>query len=745
MNQTAVGVTIATILIALAIFLSVYLTQTSSGTTSGSNAVLFMRYNESGVTLEMSVSGNSDATVAQLTQWNVAGENGFHVREQLYQGRKYTWFSTDDGVTWRRQNCKPGTLADLLPGNDGTVASNLAAKNITAIDANHFLVDGLMVTFTNGKGYATAADGSLHPFDAYYISPDGLNAPTVNLSPDPSKVDVSRCDGSYHIKDDGKLNVDKSTQSVYTPEQLQRMFDPKWQAEFQSVKNSMHAPQLQAYKTVDSKCRSDLRPKGTRSEEWYLNWRLSLLAYNNVRETNTRTGQLNSPDSCEIAHQKFTYDSMVNEGLPPVAVGIPDVRTGGWVCKININFDLADLFTVDGLIDFVSRLPSLAPTLTAMLTGNAACVNTDLSDQAEGLYLDKCRHYQNTQHSAATGNPGVHNFVVAHKAGDAADTCYLSFRGSYSSYDWAADFTSAASTLATIGGTQYYVAYGFHSYWAAIQQDVYNALNEQACTKVKITGHSLGGALADAAAFDFWKTSKYQVLQVQTFGAPRYWLQVPPTAYTTYMAGIHKDRLVHGGDPVPTVPFIRTKEPGSEGYTKLLGDVASTLQSFLFTYVILVNEFDAGTLGLNAIPSAISCLDHISQVMGSLLVIAPTSQLPSTVGSHVGSVYGGVDVSATAPVWQGTQYGTNGVSSDFPDRTNWGNGDGSVPNGGRSPYRRCLTYHKDCWLLWCETDYSICDTWISTWTEVNDHFAWAIGHVGDHLKYDQTICYKAVN
>lgn len=76
---------------------------------------------------------------------------------------------------------------------------------------------------------------------------------------------------------------------------------------------------------------------------------------------------------------------------------------------------------------------------------------------------------------------------------------------------------------------------------------------------VVVCGHSLGGALAQVAAFDLHRNTPADnyVLSVVTFGAPRIWGRRCAAAYP--VRGRH---YVLGRDPVPRLPLLGAAPPG---------------------------------------------------------------------------------------------------------------------------------------------------------------------------------------
>ncbi len=72
--------------------------------------------------------------------------------------------------------------------------------------------------------------------------------------------------------------------------------------------------------------------------------------------------------------------------------------------------------------------------------------------------------------------------------------------------------------------------------------------------KINITGHSLGGALANLCALDLHQ-SKYGIEKVVTFGAPRVFDEEGAKQYYNSELSDKTLRVVQEGDPVPKIPF----------------------------------------------------------------------------------------------------------------------------------------------------------------------------------------------
>lgn len=90
---------------------------------------------------------------------------------------------------------------------------------------------------------------------------------------------------------------------------------------------------------------------------------------------------------------------------------------------------------------------------------------------------------------------------------------------------------------------------GFWNAWASLQEQSRSALAGLGCSKVRITGHSMGGSMAALAAFDL--SSEYNITAVYTYGQPRtgntHWV----SAFAQRMLDVPYFRIVDYKDPIP--------------------------------------------------------------------------------------------------------------------------------------------------------------------------------------------------
>ena len=139
-----------------------------------------------------------------------------------------------------------------------------------------------------------------------------------------------------------------------------------------------------------------------------------------------------------------------------------------------------------------------------------------------------------------------------------ADQLILAFRGTSSKKDLFTDFTAVKSRY--LGTT---VHKGFRDAWLSIEDKVLSYVDKVKPQKVRVAGHSLGGALATHAALSvsLWRFSDCQFEMdrpsLYTYGSPR----VGDKAFSDLVNSTVFDhyRVTNGRDIIPRVPiFFRT-------------------------------------------------------------------------------------------------------------------------------------------------------------------------------------------
>lgn len=174
----------------------------------------------------------------------------------------------------------------------------------------------------------------------------------------------------------------------------------------------------------------------------------------------------------------------------------------------------------------------------------------------------------------------------------------VSFRGSRSIQNWIAnvDFGTTATTICSgcPGHT------GFWNSWQEARSIVVPAVQAARAAhpsfQILVTGHSLGGAVADFAAADL-RNSGYSNVVLYTFGAPR----VGPAALSDYITAQGNNyRVTHLNDPVPRLPTLNMGyvHISPEYYISSANNVAVTAND-INTYVGNSNLSGNAQWGLN--------------------------------------------------------------------------------------------------------------------------------------------------
>jgi triacylglycerol lipase len=155
----------------------------------------------------------------------------------------------------------------------------------------------------------------------------------------------------------------------------------------------------------------------------------------------------------------------------------------------------------------------------------------------------KCRLSQGGFDLLATYNVGVTQGFLARSQHFAV----LAFRGTDSFVDWRANLNARSLPLETSQGTVR-VHQGFRLAFETLSDQIRTDLDRlvPASTGLYLTGHSLGGALAQIASAQF---ERENLAACYTYGAPR----VGDTAFDRFVKCPHY-RFIHGWDLVTTLP-----------------------------------------------------------------------------------------------------------------------------------------------------------------------------------------------
>jgi triacylglycerol lipase len=135
----------------------------------------------------------------------------------------------------------------------------------------------------------------------------------------------------------------------------------------------------------------------------------------------------------------------------------------------------------------------------------------------------------------------------------------VAFRGTADLRNWLTDLDCELIRV-----LNFRVHRGFYEAMQAVELDLDASLNEAQETRLWVTGHSLGGALAKLWAL--WAAGRgHDVAGVYTFGQPR----VGDAAFASFYDSVLRAqsfRVVHADDIVPRVPWMlaRYRHAGHE-------------------------------------------------------------------------------------------------------------------------------------------------------------------------------------
>ncbi len=193
----------------------------------------------------------------------------------------------------------------------------------------------------------------------------------------------------------------------------------------------------------------------------------------------------------------------------------------------------------------------------------------------------------------------------------------IAFRGTA---DWRNALTDMDCKLIHAGG--YRVHRGFHQAVEAIDASLTAALGDVSGMRLWVTGHSLGGALAELWALRALERG-HDIAGVYTFGQPR----VGDAAFAAYYDSLLKPRtfrVVHGDDVVPRIPWLLAKyrHAGNEIFYPRASSAAwiancSWWRKLMFDVAAVTGDLRAGRIG--ALDS-----HHISNYLALFFETAPS-------------------------------------------------------------------------------------------------------------------------
>jgi len=161
-----------------------------------------------------------------------------------------------------------------------------------------------------------------------------------------------------------------------------------------------------------------------------------------------------------------------------------------------------------------------------------------------------------------TSTPTSSSISRDHEADDVK--CMIGFRGSVNWANWYANFHLSLRDwpLNDLSGADWCrgckAHYGFTEIYEELRPNVHKAIEELNCTRLVLTGHSLGAAVATIASFELRAAQNYQVDATWTFGKPR----IGNAEFVnSFEAAADKQgvspplwRVIHYHDPVPRAP-----------------------------------------------------------------------------------------------------------------------------------------------------------------------------------------------
>lgn len=154
------------------------------------------------------------------------------------------------------------------------------------------------------------------------------------------------------------------------------------------------------------------------------------------------------------------------------------------------------------------------------------------------------------------------------------DSIFFTFRGSESVQDWVKTNVNSAFANVTQGDKTVEIHQGFFNAWRAAETKILNITAQYPGRDVYLSGHSLGGALAQLGAFMLEQENNVPVAAVYTFGSPPVGGENWKTAVTSSGLGDKIINFIHPDDPVPFIQYA----VDSPLLTVLLGALAPSIE-----------------------------------------------------------------------------------------------------------------------------------------------------------------------
>ena len=132
------------------------------------------------------------------------------------------------------------------------------------------------------------------------------------------------------------------------------------------------------------------------------------------------------------------------------------------------------------------------------------------------------------------------------------DTLLVIFHGSTSITDWVYNLKLFSTPYKDMA-EKFYVHTGFLKKWKSIQHDVMSHVKSVGIKKVKLRGHSQGGALATLCHEDIKFNHPNIKVDTITFGCPRLFAKEGWDVIQSRCSNVV--RIINGNDMVPKLPF----------------------------------------------------------------------------------------------------------------------------------------------------------------------------------------------
>lgn len=224
------------------------------------------------------------------------------------------------------------------------------------------------------------------------------------------------------------------------------------------------------------------------------------------------------------------------------------------------------------MIHQISLLSTLIVVINLITTQAIAYNNTWNLDEAKvNLYLSVAAYCGKENYKTHTFIGPTEGFIVSDVINDkltdtegyigsleSTQSIYVVFRGSNSGRNWITDLDAVKTSYTSFPDCiECKVHQGFYDAVERIRNNMVNSVNQLVSQypeyTLRVTGHSLGAALAQLSAMELWKVG-YHNVSVYNFGSPR----VGNIEFSNYVnTKITTWRVVHNTDTVPHTPLMK--------------------------------------------------------------------------------------------------------------------------------------------------------------------------------------------